>query len=116
MQTAFWQTTKHAHALAALQRKGRAGDPSCVGCHVTGYLLPGGTSDIKAATSTFAEVGCKSCHGPGAVHVQTADKKTGTTRRMEPAVCLGCHTPDQTNKGFDVPAFFKAILGKGHGA
>jgi hypothetical protein len=39
---AFWKTTKHARALGALARIGRSRDPSCVGCHVTGYLQPGG--------------------------------------------------------------------------
>ena len=39
---AQWKTTKHARALSALARIGRDKDPSCVGCHVTGYLQPGG--------------------------------------------------------------------------
>ena len=39
---AFWKTTKHARALSALERVGRDKDPSCVGCHVTGYLQPSG--------------------------------------------------------------------------
>ena len=39
---AQWKTTKHARALSALARVGRDRDPSCVGCHVTGYLQPGG--------------------------------------------------------------------------
>jgi 2',3'-cyclic-nucleotide 2'-phosphodiesterase (5'-nucleotidase family) len=39
---AFWKQTKHARALSALARVGRDKDPSCVGCHVTGYLQPSG--------------------------------------------------------------------------
>ena len=38
----FWRSTKHAGALAALARVGRARNPACVGCHVTGFLQPGG--------------------------------------------------------------------------
>ena len=49
---AFWKTTKHARALSALARIGRDKDPSCVGCHVTGYLQPGGpTRRRRVATS-----------------------------------------------------------------
>jgi hypothetical protein len=113
----FWRTTKHAAALATLERAHRAHDPACVGCHVTGYFQPGGTTDIDDATSRFADVGCESCHGPGSAHVAAAPaQQKGTIARAVPAsVCLGCHTPDQTNNGFDPPAFLAAILGPGHG-
>ncbi len=46
---AQWKTTKHARALSALARVGRDKDPSCVGCHVTGYLQTGGRKDIADA-------------------------------------------------------------------
>lgn len=39
---AQWKTSKHARALSALARVGRDRDPSCVGCHVTGFLQPSG--------------------------------------------------------------------------
>jgi len=44
---AFWKTTKHARALSALERVGRDKDPTCVGCHVTGYLQPGGYKIVE---------------------------------------------------------------------
>jgi 2',3'-cyclic-nucleotide 2'-phosphodiesterase (5'-nucleotidase family) len=44
---AFWKTTKHARALSALERVGRDKDPSCIGCHVTGYLQPGGYQFVE---------------------------------------------------------------------
>ncbi|HEY7371792.1 MAG TPA: multiheme c-type cytochrome, partial [Polyangia bacterium] len=59
---AQWKTTRHARALAALARVGRDRDPSCVGCHVTGYLQPGGPASVAAAHERFANVGCESCH------------------------------------------------------
>jgi len=43
---AFWKTTKHARALSALERVGRDKDPTCVGCHVTGYLQPGALANF----------------------------------------------------------------------
>jgi Cytochrome c554 and c-prime len=110
-----WLTTKHAHALETLETAHRAHSPECVPCHVTGYLRPGGTSDIDVATSRFANVGCESCHGPGSRHVEAASKRDTIARKVPASVCLGCHTPDQTNQGFDYAAFLPSIFGQGHG-
>ncbi len=110
-----WQETKHAHALATLKKRNRDGDPTCVGCHVTGFLRPGGTRDIDVAANLLKDVGCESCHGPGLAHVTSDDKKGTTTRKVPESICLGCHTPDQTNGEFDYQAFVKAITGPGHG-
>lgn len=112
----FWQGTKHAVALATLKRKGRDQDPACVGCHVTGYARPGGTTDLALATGRLKDVGCEACHGPGSDHIVADSKKTTTTLKVGVDVCLGCHTPDQTDGDFDYPHFLKAILGPGHGA
>jgi hypothetical protein len=125
---AMWKTTKHAHALATLEQAHRARSPECVPCHVTGYLLPGGPTDLAAATKQFADVGCEACHGPGSNHVdaartlaagsspeKAATARSAIARQVPAAVCLGCHTPDQTNNGFDYNAFVPAILGPGHG-
>jgi hypothetical protein len=105
-------------------------DPTCVGCHVTGYLRPGGTGDIRLATARLRDVGCEACHGPGVDHVAASGDVTppgapvakhetaatgGLRRQVPSSVCLGCHTPDQTNSDFDYPRFLKAILGPGHG-
>jgi 2',3'-cyclic-nucleotide 2'-phosphodiesterase (5'-nucleotidase family) len=111
----FWQGTKHAHALETLAKTHRERSPACVGCHVTGYLQPGGTADLTVATSRLRDVGCEACHGPGTAHVTSDHKKTSIRRKVGEAVCLGCHTPDQTNNGFDYPAFLGAIVGPGHG-
>ena len=116
---AFWKTTKHARALSALARVGRDRDPSCVGCHVTGYLQGGWTLETKApqpSRPTLAGIGCETCHGPGRAHVEAADKRTSTTRAVPEAVCRGCHTTDMTNGEFDFRKFTSAIVGPGHGA
>jgi 2',3'-cyclic-nucleotide 2'-phosphodiesterase (5'-nucleotidase family) len=114
---AFWKTTKHARALAALTRVGRDRDPSCVGCHVTGYLQPGGwRQDQPAAQRTpLINVGCEACHGPGKAHIEAADKKASTHRTVATEVCRACHTHDVTNGEFDPEKFTAAILGPGHG-
>jgi hypothetical protein len=113
---AQWQTTKHARALSALMRIGRDKDPSCVGCHVTGYLQPGGPKEIAEAREKFANVGCESCHGAGKAHLEAADKKKSTARAVPEAICRGCHTADVTNGDFDYEKFVKAVVGPGHGA
>jgi hypothetical protein len=114
----FWRKTKHARALEALARSKRDRDPTCVGCHVTGYLQPGGTTDIALATGRLREVGCEACHGPALAHLTApgdAAKKASVKRQVPASVCLGCHTPDQTNGDFDYAAFVKAVVGPGHG-
>jgi len=112
---AQWKTTKHARALSALTRIGRDKDPSCVGCHVTGYLQPGGPASIAEARQNFANVGCESCHGGGKCHLEAADKKKSTARAVPEAICRGCHTTDVTNGEFDYKKFVQAVVGPGHG-
>ncbi|HSZ82014.1 MAG TPA: multiheme c-type cytochrome [Polyangia bacterium] len=112
----FWRATKHARALETLERAHRARSPACVGCHVTGYLQPGGTDDVEVATTRLRDVGCESCHGAGSAHAAAPNAPGKIARDVGAFVCLGCHTPDQTNAGFDEAAFRGAIIGPGHGA
>ena len=113
---AFWRATKHARALASLEAAHRAKSPDCVGCHVTGWFQPGGTEALDVATTRLRDVGCEACHGPGSAHA-AAPKVSGKIARQVPAqVCLGCHTPDRTQNGFDYAAFLGAVTGPGHGA
>jgi Cytochrome c554 and c-prime len=110
-----WMTTDHAHAFATLRDAGRATDPACLGCHMTGFLRPGGTQYLDTATISFPDVGCEACHGPSADHVGSVNKKTGTSRTVDPVVCLGCHAPDQSVEPFDYAAARQKIIGPGHG-
>jgi len=122
----FWQTTAHARALATLKRVKRDRDPTCIGCHVTGFMRPGGTGDLRVATARLRDVGCESCHGPGLDHANAENAGGGhadggaTTggelhRQVAESACLGCHTPDQTGGDFNYAHYLKAILGPGHG-
>ena len=118
-EAAFFATTKHAHALEALALPGhprRDRDPTCVSCHTTGFMLPGGTWNVAIATDKLKNVGCESCHGPSLGHISLADKKISTRRQVPETVCRGCHTPDQTNGEFDYRKFRAAVVGPGHGA
>ncbi len=123
----FWQTTAHARAFATLKKAKRDRDPTCIGCHVTGYMRPGGTGDLRVATARLRDVGCEACHGAGLDHVSAenggghaqgdggATKPGEMHRQVAESVCLGCHTPDQTGGDFDYAHYLKAILGPGHG-
>ncbi len=112
---AQWTTTDHAHAFATLVKAKHDRDPSCLGCHTVGFVQQGGTRDTVMARGQFADVGCEACHGPSAPHVRSVDKTKGTTRAVDPIVCLGCHTPDQNIGAFDPLAAMKEILGPDHG-
>lgn len=108
-----WQATDHAHAFATLD-EGHEHDPRCMGCHMTGFLVPGGVQNYESALQ-FGDVGCESCHGPSVAHVTSGDKHTGTSRSVDPIVCLGCHTPDQNRGPFVLADAMKEIVGPGHG-
>ena len=114
----FWKKTDHAQAFATLKKSHRDEEPACLGCHTTGYLQPGGTRVLDTLVKNFTDVGCESCHGPSVAHVSSVDKKAkkGTSRAVDPTVCLGCHTPDQSLDPFDYSVALKAVLGPGHGA
>jgi hypothetical protein len=113
-QAEQWQTTDHAHAFATLEKAGHSRDPACMGCHFTGFLVPGGAQNFESAEQ-FRDVGCESCHGPSVAHVTSTDKRKGTSRAVDPIVCLGCHTPDQNVGPFTVADGTKEIVGPGHG-
>lgn len=117
-QAAQFETTRHARALTSLANiKGgaRDRDPTCVGCHTTGFMQPGGTWSVAVAAARLPHVGCESCHGPSLGHISLDDKKGTTRRRVPETVCRGCHTPDRTSRAFDFQALSKMILGPGHG-
>ena len=108
-ETAFWRTTPHARAFAALEGAHRARALECVGCHVTGFFQPGGTEDLDVATTRLRDVGCEACHGPGSAHVDAPRDLTLVARKVPASVCLGCHTPDRTPRGFDAPTLLGAV-------
>lgn len=73
-QTA-WQQTAHAHAYNDLEESGQAAS-SCYGCHTVNergnlQVAPGGWSAVQ--DSTYWDVQCESCHGPGLDHVENPD-------------------------------------------
>ncbi len=91
-----------AEAAAAGMDAAAAFERRCAGCHVTGLRVEFGGGRWRTG---FAEmdVGCESCHGPGADHVlsqgdparilnpRDLDDGTPEGRRRADAVCGQCH-------------------------
>lgn len=111
---AFWLTTSHAKAYATLSVAHKEFNLDCVGCHVTGYEKPGGS------TVTFVEglenVQCEVCHGPGSAHVEGGGDPTKITRRPSETLCAeGCHHPPHVGPDWAYADALPKILGPGHG-
>jgi len=83
----------------------------CVTCHATGYrLVAYDPQDLKAQKATWVEenVGCESCHGPGAQHAQTPKAQGGIwnpakqSKADQSRACGYCHIRLE-NENFKTP-------------
>jgi len=65
----------------------------CFECHTTGYGKPGGFVSYET-TPEMADVGCETCHGPGALHAEDGDPEL---IRRTPVVkdCKVCHNEER---------------------
>ncbi len=112
-----YEQMKHAHAWATLEQAGKQCDVGCIGCHSVGFEAPGGFCRLADAT-TWKNVGCESCHGPGGGHVDSPGQRSawgeGFTRARSPEVCTRCHNPEHSDQ-FDFSTYLPKILGPGHG-
>jgi len=108
-----WEKTPHAKAYATLQKDFKEYNLECVGCHVTGYGKPGGSTVTH--NEGLQDVQCETCHGPGSLHAKEPDKKGLITLKPDPKGCVEqCHHPPHV-EGFDPEAKMDLILGPGHG-
>jgi hypothetical protein len=112
-ERAVWDKTDHAKAYPTLEKQFVEYNLECVGCHVTGYEKPGGSTVTHV--DGLKNVGCEVCHGPGSLHAKTPDKAGLIVKQPDPQSCVSeCHHPPHV-EGFDPKAKMSAILGKGHG-
>jgi hypothetical protein len=109
---AWWKGTPHGNAYATLERMHKEFNLSCVGCHVTGYNRPGGSTVTHVAE--LKDVGCESCHGPGSQHAVPGDKRAPSLSTVPETTCRGCHTPEHSDR-FVYDGFRQALLVPGHG-
>jgi hypothetical protein len=112
--TAFSWWRNHAHGVAylTLQQRNKEYNLDCVGCHVTGYNQPGGSTVTHNLDRALVNVGCESCHGPGAAH--TKNPEVAIVRDPPASTCLVCHSPEHSDL-FDYDAYRKTLVVPGHG-
>lgn len=111
---AFWHTTSHAKAYETLTREHKEYNLDCVGCHVTGYNRPGGSTVTHV--EAFKDVQCEACHGPGSRHVASSGDTSFITLTPEASVCRSCHHTPHVADDWDITQALPKILGPGHGA
>jgi hypothetical protein len=111
-ERAFWDGTRHSKAYPTLVRQNKQFNLECVGCHVTGYEAPGGTT--VAHVDKLENVQCETCHGPGSRHLANPADKTLLTPPVK-SLCVKCHHPPHVNASFSVDDAWKLVIGKGHG-
>jgi 2',3'-cyclic-nucleotide 2'-phosphodiesterase (5'-nucleotidase family) len=107
-----WRHTAHARAYETLASQFKEYNLDCVGCHVTGYERPGGSTVTHV--EKLKDVQCEVCHGPGSKHVIAPLDAATIIAKPQPGVCLDCHHPPHV-EGFDPALKMKEILGPGHG-
>ncbi len=96
---ARWSQTHHSNAWSDLIASGHA-TASCYGCHTVneaGNGLAGPAGYNKTPDSTYHDVQCESCHGPGSKHVANPDNThtiplAHVTLYDSAASCAACHT------------------------
>ena len=100
-----WKTSKHAVALATLESEGHDKDPDCVGCHVVGLESDTGFM-TRAKTPHLTDVGCESCHGPGALHAE--DPPQNKLGQAGLNACMKCHVTEHS-PNFDFSTYWEKI-------
>jgi predicted CXXCH cytochrome family protein len=109
---AWWRNHAHGVAYLTLQQRNKEYNLDCVGCHVTGYEQPGGATVTHNLAGGLVNVGCESCHGPGAAHA--SNPEIDLLRDTPESTCVTCHNEEHSDL-FDFDAYRKALIVPGHG-
>jgi hypothetical protein len=115
---AFWQRTKHASAWKTLVDADKQYNYDCIGCHVSGWQSPGGSSLGTVEARGLVNVQCEVCHGPGSKHVEEDGLDEPRTIARAPAAQLcatKCHTKEHSDT-FALDPYLRDVLGEGHRA
>jgi len=109
----WWQEHPHGNAYATLVERDKQFHLDCVGCHVTGYERPGGSTVTHLGDGgVLRDVGCENCHGPGSAHVE--DPSAPMQRDAPEQLCTGCHNEEHSDQ-FVYDAYRTTLLVPGHG-
>jgi hypothetical protein len=87
-----WTDSAHASAYRDIYERGEHRNPDCLGCHSTGFGVPGGFAD--PSDPSLLNVQCEACHGPMDKHVRDAQRpglRPAGGRQVDEAVCRTCH-------------------------
>lgn len=110
----FWDRTRHAKAYETLATDHKQFNLDCVGCHVTGYEKPGGSTVTHV--ESLKDVQCEVCHGPGSRHPNDPTNRALITRLPARDLCATqCHHPPHVHTAWSVDEAWKHIIGPGHG-
>jgi len=110
---AWWRNHAHGVAYLTLQERSKEYNLDCVGCHVTGYKRPGGSTVTHNLHGALVNVGCEACHGPGAAHAKHPHK-VHLLRNTPESTCAQCHTHEHSDT-FNYDAYRKTLVVPGHG-
>lgn len=108
----WWRNHAHGVAYLTLEQRHKEYNLDCVGCHVTGYGEPGGSTVTHNLDGALENVGCESCHGPGAAHA--SDPEVSMVRITPETTCVACHNEEHSDL-FDYRAYVNALVVPGHG-
>lgn len=109
----WWRAHAHGRAYETLETRAKNFNLSCVGCHVTGYLQPGGSTVTDVAR--LQDVGCESCHGPGSQHAADPTGASVNVIRDTPEqTCVRCHNQEHSDT-FHYRTYLSMIQAPGHG-
>lgn len=101
----IWSDSRHAHAMASLQKTHQEYDPECVSCHVTGAVVRNGFVNAKE-TPQLCNVQCEACHGPAVEHINAPKRGFGKAGEQ---TCRSCHTTERT-PDFDYAVAWAKIM------
>ncbi|MEZ4254460.1 MAG: multiheme c-type cytochrome [Polyangiales bacterium] len=110
----WWRETKHGHAYKTLVDVEKQYNLSCVGCHVTGYELPGGSTVTHNLDGALVDVGCENCHGAGSAHIAEPSAADKVLRDTPEATCRSCHNSEHSDL-FAFTAYRAMLMAPGHG-
>lgn len=103
MQYEDWVQTKHAKALKTLA-DGKNTTADCLPCHSERYRI---TRQYVVTGSAVGGVECATCHADSLPHGN--DRRNVATRsKVQPAVCLQCHTKDRS-PSYDEKTYFPRV-------
>jgi hypothetical protein len=109
----FWRQTRHSRAYQTLVKVEREFTLDCVGCHVTGYEMPGGSTVTDVAG--LKNVQCENCHGPGSTHAKTRAAEDIRRTPKRELCAQRCHHSPHVAPSWSVNDAWPRILGPGHG-